>query len=82
MLEGSTPVAKVDEAAAAAAEPEEETPAPALPARSAVGSNGVIDILSDDEGGPAERGTKRKAGDDGAGPSSKAAKTDDVIELD
>lgn len=84
VLEGSTPVAKADEAAAAAP-PEHATPAAPTPeaaARSAVDGNVVIDILSEDEGEPVGRGTKRKARDDGAGPSSKAAKADDVIELD
>lgn len=78
MLEGAAPVAKAAEAPTAT-EPAAPTPA----ARSTVGGDGVIDVLSDDEGGAADRGTKRKAGDDGAGPSSKAARADDdVIELD
>eukprot|EP00892_Ulva_mutabilis_P005198 jgi/Ulvmu1/304/UM001_0308.1 len=82
VLEGSTPVAKADEASQEKAA-EEPKASPVAPGSSA-GVDGVIDILSDDDASAelVTKGTKRKAGDDGAGPSTKTAKMDDIIELD
>lgn len=80
VLEGSTPVAKADEAVE---EKPAAQPVARAPAGVSAGGDGVINIASDDENSAQQesRGTKRKADEDGAGPSTKVAKSD-IIEID